>query len=206
MKTRKFIAVAAIAGLSLSIIGFEYSLAAKEKTLVSPKIGIVSVREVFENCAMKAEVENTLVAEGDKRFAELKKLDESVQADKAALSKRKENSEDYMELLKTLMMKQSQLDAQKEFFQQELAVKEMQGKEKIYRKILEVIASVAQEKRFDLILNRDDNYLNRPDLGPSAQSPADLVLTTKTHKLLYFNPSLDITADVVSAMSKKSQQ
>jgi Skp family chaperone for outer membrane proteins len=205
MKTKNFIAVTVIAGLSLSIIGFEYSFAAKEKTPASVKIGIVSVREVFESCAMKNEVEKTLAAEGEKKFAELKKLGEDIEADKAALSKRKENSEDYMELLKALMLKQSQLDAQKEFFQQELSVKEMQGKEKIYRKILEVIASVAKDKGIDIVLNRDDNYLNRPDSGPPAQSPQDLILTTKTHKLLYYNPSLDITADVVSAMSKSQQ-
>jgi Skp family chaperone for outer membrane proteins len=202
MKTKDIVTIVFLAGLSLVVIGLEYSLAAKEKTIMSPKIGIVSVREVFENCQMKAEVEKLLAAEGEKRFAELKKLDESVESDKSALSKRKENSQDYMELLQALMIKQSQLDAQKGFFQQELAVKEMQGKEKIYRKILEVIASVAQEKGLDMIFNRDDNYLNRPDLGPPAQSPADLVLTTKTHKLLYFNPSLDITADVLGAMSK----
>jgi Skp family chaperone for outer membrane proteins len=206
MKTKNFIAIVVMAGLGLSVIGFERSLAAKEKAPASVKIGIVSVREVFENCTMKIEVEKTLAAEGEKKFAELKKLEESVETDKAALSKRKENSADYMEMLGALMQKQSQLDAQKEFFQHDLAVKEMQGKEKIYRKILEVIASVAQEKGLDLILNRDDNYLNRPDLGQSAQSPADLILTTKTHKLLYFNPSLDITADVVSAMSKSKQQ
>jgi Skp family chaperone for outer membrane proteins len=206
MKARNFIAIAVMAGLGLSIIGFERSFAAKEKAPASVKIGIVSVREVFENCTMKIEVEKTLAAEGEKKFAELKKLEESVETDKAALSKRKENSADYMEMLGALMQKQSQFDAQKEFFQQDLAVKEMQGKEKIYRKILEVIASVAQEKGLDLILNRDDNYLNRPDLGQSAQSPSDLILTTKTHKLLYFNPSLDITADVVSAMSKSKQQ
>ena len=206
MKTKNFIAIVVMAGLGLSVIGFERSLAAKEKAPASVKIGIVSVREVFENCTMKIEVEKTLAAEGEKKFAELKKLEESVETDKAALSKRKENSADYMEMLGALMQKQSQLDAQKEFFQHDLAVKEMQGKEKIYRKILEVIASVAQEKGLDLILNRDDNHLNRPDLGQSAQSPADLILTTKTHKLLYFNPSLDITADVVSAMSKSKQQ
>lgn len=202
MKTKDIVTIVFLAGLSLVVVGLEYSLAAKEKTIMSPKIGIVSVREVFENCQMKAEVEKSLAAEGEKRFAELKKLDESVESDKSALSKRKENSQDYMELLQALMIKQSQLDAQKGFFQQELAVKEMQGKEKIYRKILEVIASVAQEKGLDMIFSRDDNYLNRPDLGPPAQSPADLVLTTKTHKLLYFNPSLDITADVLGAMSK----
>jgi len=202
MKTKNFIAVTVIAGLSLSIIGFEYSFAAKEKAIMSPKIGIVSIREVFESCAMKNEVEKTLAAEGEKKFAELKKLGEDIEADKAALSKRKENSEDYMELLKALMLKQSQLDAQKEFFQQEISVKAIQEKEKIYRKILAIVATVAKEKGLDIILNKDDNYLNGPDSSATAQSPDEFIITTKTHKLLYFNPSLDITADVVSAMSK----
>ena len=202
MKTKNFIAIVVMAGLGLSVIGFERSLAAKEKAPASVKIGIVSVREVFENCTMKIEVEKTLAAEGEKKFAELKKLEESVETDKAALSKRKENSADYMEMLGALMQKQSQLDAQKEFFQQELSVKEMQEKEKIYRKILEVIASVAKDKGLDIVLSRDDNYLNQPDSGPPAQNPTDLILTTKTHKLLYFNPNLDFTADVVIAIGK----
>ncbi len=202
MKARNFIAVIVIAALSLSIIGLEYSFAARGKSSASVKIGIVSIRKVFESCAMKTEVEKTLVAEGEKRFTELKNLEESVEADKVALSKRKEGSDDYMEMLKAVMLKQSQLNAQKEFFQQELAVKEMRGKEKIYRKILEVIESVAKDKKLDMVISRDDNYLSRPDSGPPAQNPSDLILTTKTHKLLYFNPDLDITADVVAAMSK----
>ena len=111
-----------------------------------------------------------------------------------------------MQLLQGLMLEQSKLDAQREFYQQELSVKEMQSKEKIYRKILEVIASVAQEKGLDIVLNRDDNYLSQPDSNPPAQNPTELLLITKTHKLLYFNPSFDITADVLNAMSKSSQQ
>jgi Skp family chaperone for outer membrane proteins len=205
MKTKNFIAIAILTGLSLSIIGFEYTLAAREKVISTPKIGIVSVKDVFDKCQMKAEVEKTLAADGEKKFAELKKLEETVEADKAALSKRKQDSEDYMQLLQGLMLEQSKLDAQREFYQQELSVKEMQGKEKIYRKILEVIASVAKAKGLDMIFSRDDNYLNRPDSNPPAQSPTELLLTTKTHKLLYFNPSLDITADVLDAMSKSGQ-
>ena len=204
MKKRDFVTMVFLTGLALIVISLEYSHAAKNKMTASPRIGIVSVKEVFENCAMKTEIEKALADEGEKKFAELKKLDESVEADKAALSKRKQNSEDYMAMLKELLMKQSGLEAQKEFFQQELAIKEMQGKEKIYRKILEVVAAVAKEKGLDVILNRDDNYLNKPDSSPPAQSPADLVLITRTHKLLYFDPSLDITADVLNATGKKS--
>lgn len=206
MKKTNFIMTVLVAAASMAIIGLQYSQAAKDRSIGPPKIGVVSVREVFEKCAMKTAVEKDLTAHGDKRFEELKKLEEDINADKAALSKRKENSDDYLEMMQSLMVKQSQIEAQKEFFQQELTVKEMQGKEKIYRKILEVIASIAKKKGFDIILSRDDNYLNNPDTSAPAQSPTELVLTTKTHKLLYFNPDLDITAEVLAAMDKANPQ
>ncbi|MGB8226528.1 MAG: OmpH family outer membrane protein [Sedimentisphaerales bacterium] len=206
MKTRSFIAVAVLAGISLLIIGLEHSFAAKDRMPASPKIGVVSIKDVFDKSQIKIDVEKELSADGEKKFAELKKLEETLEADKAALSKRKEGSEDYMQLLQTIMLEQSKLDAQREFYQQELSVKEMRGKEKIYRKILEVIAIVAKEKGLDIILSRDDNYLSQPDTNPPAQSPSDLLLTTKTHKLLYFNPGLDVTADVITAMAKSAQQ
>lgn len=206
MKKTNFIMTVLVAAASMAIIGLQYSQAAKDKSIAAPKIGIVSVREVFEKCTMKAAVEKDLAAQGDKRFAELKKLEESIDADKTALNKRKENSDDYLELMQAVILKQAQLDAQKEFFQQELTVKEMQGKEKIYRKILEVIALAAKEKGFDIILSRDDNYLNSPETSAPAQNPTELVLTTKTHKLLYFNPGLDITAEVLAAMDKANPQ
>jgi Skp family chaperone for outer membrane proteins len=206
MKKTSFITMFFLAAASLAVISLQYSQAAKDKMIASPKIAVVSVKEVFEKCAMKATVENDLTAHGDKRFGELKKLEEDINADKAALSKRKENSDDYLEMMQSVMVKQSQLDAQKEFFQQELTVREMQGKEKIYRKILEAITSIAKKKDLDIILSRDDNYLNNPDTSAPAQSPAELVLTTKTHKLLYFNPDLDITAEVLAAMDKANPQ
>ena len=202
MKRRDFVVMVFLAGLTLFVIGMEYSQAAKEKTIEAPRIGIVSVNEVFDKCEMKTGIEKEINEAGEKKFDELKQLGESIEIDKSALEKRKQNSDDYLEMLKEMIMKQSQLEAKKEFYQQELLVKDMQGKEKIYRKILEVIASVAKEKRLDMIISRDDNYLNKPDTSPPAQSPADLVMTTKTHKLLYYNPDMDITADVLDAIGK----
>lgn len=202
MKRQNLIVMVFLAGLALFVIGMEYSQAAKQKTIEFPKIGIVSLREVFDKCEMKSEIEKTLNEEGDKKFDELKQLSESIEIDKAALEKRKQGSDDYLKMLQEMMMKQSQLDAKREFYQQELLVKDMQGKEKIYRKILEVIASVAKERGLDMVISRDDNYLNAPDSSPPAQTPTDLVMTIKTHKLFYYNPDLDITSDVLDAMSK----
>jgi len=191
---------------AIILTGLQYSQAAKDKPAAMVKIGVVSIKDVFEKCLMKQTVEKNLSAEGDKKFNELKKLEETIEVDKAALSKRKQDSADYMTMLKALMLKQSELEAQKEYYQQELTVMEMQGKEKIYRKILEVITILAKEKGLDMVFSRDDNYLNRPDSSPAAESPTELVLTTKTHKLLYFNPEFDITAEALTAMDKANPQ
>jgi len=206
MKKKNLMIGAILAGFGLLVLCLEYSNAAKDRTAAPARIGIVSIREVFDNCAMKTETEKNIAAEGDKRFAEVKKLEQDIENDKTALGKFKEGSQEYMDLLKGLMMKQSQLDAEKEYYQQEFTLKEMRGKEAIYRKILEVIAKVAKEKGIDIILNRDDNYLNQPETSPAAQNPTDLILTTKTHKLLYFNKDLDITADVLIAMNSGSSK
>ena len=207
MKKKNLIIVPIIAGMCLFIFAIECSRA-KDKSIAPARIGVVSVKEVFDGCTMKTEIEKTLMDEGDKRFAELKKLEESIESDKVALGKFKEGSQDYMDMLKGLMLKQSQLDAQKEFYQQELGIKEMRNKESIYRKILESVAKVAKEKDLDIVLNRDDNYLNQPEseANPPAANPTELILTTKTHKLLYFNKDLDITAEVLSAMNSDKKK
>ncbi|MHB0946094.1 MAG: OmpH/Skp family outer membrane protein [Sedimentisphaerales bacterium] len=205
MKKTSFVAMVILTP-AIILTGLQYSQAAKDKPAAMVKIGVVSIKDVFEKCLMKQTVEKNLSAEGDKKFNELKKLEETIEVDKAALSKRKQDSADYMTMLKALMLKQSELEAQKEYYQQELTVMEMQGKEKIYRKILEVITTLANEKGLDMVFSRDDNYLNRPDSSPAAESPTELVLTTKTHKLLYFNPEFDITAETLTAMDKANPQ
>lgn len=203
MKKRNLIIAAFLAGLFLLVICIENSGAAREKAL-SAKIAIVSVREVFDNCVLKTETEKELAAEGEKRFGDIKKLEQEIESDKSALSKLKEESTEYMLSLKAILMKQAQLEAEKDFYQQDLTVKEMRGKEMIYRKILEAVAEVAKEKGYNMILNRDDNYLNQPESSPPAQNPTDLILTTKTHKLLYHDKEFDITKDVLVAINTKA--
>lgn len=207
MKRKNLIIALIIAAIGIFVLGAEYSKA-RDRSIAPAKIGVVSIKDVFDKCAMKAEVEKSLSDEGDKRFAELKRLEESIESGKVTLNKFKEGSQDYLDTLKDLMIKQSQLEAQKEFYQQELGVKEMRNKEDIYRKILEVIAKVAKDKGLDIVLSRDDNYLNQPEsaTNPPAQNPTELILVTKTHKILYFNNDLDITEDVIGAMNSAKKK
>ncbi|MGD0784688.1 MAG: OmpH family outer membrane protein [Sedimentisphaerales bacterium] len=206
MKKINLIAAAILAGAGLFVLGNEYS-AAKDRSIAPAKIGIVSIKEIFDNCTIKAEAEKSINAEGEKRLAEIKKLEDDIESEKTALTKFKEGSQDYMDMLKGLMMKQSQLEAQNEFFKQDFTIKDLRSKETIYRKILEAVAKVAQEKGLDMVLSRDDNYLNQPESAsnPPAQNPTEFILTTKTHKLFYFNKDLDITTEVLNAMNAGSK-
>src|SRR4030042_3623875 len=111
MKRQNFLVMVFLAGLALFVIGMEYSQAAKQKTIEPPKIGVVSFKDVFDKCAMKNEIEKTLNEEGDKKFNELKQLSESIEIDRAALEKRKQDSDDYLKMLQEMMINKSQLDA-----------------------------------------------------------------------------------------------
>ncbi len=204
MKQRNIILIGLLAILLVAILCIENSCAAKDKTLPPPRIAVVSVRELFDNSTYKTQTEKELSDEGEKRFADIKKMEQDIEADKNAISKLKADSPEYMASLKAIMLKQSQYEAEKEFYQQDLTLKEMHSKENIYRKILEAIAEVAQEKGFNMILNRDDNYLNQPESSPPAQNPTDMILTTKTHKLLYYDKSYDITQDVLITLNNKA--
>jgi len=204
MKKGNLIIAACMASLLVLAVCIEKTGAAKEKPLPSPRIAVVSVKEVFDNCVLKTSTEKDLATEGEARYGDIKKLEQDIENDKNAMSKLKEDSPEYMSALKALLFKQSQLEAEKDFYQQDLTIKEMRGKEMIYRKILESIAEVAKEKGYNMILNRDDNYLNQPDSSPAAQNPTDLILTTKTHKLLYYDKEYDVTADVLVSVNTKA--
>lgn len=204
MKKQNVILVTLLAALLAAFVCIEKSCAARDKALMPPKIAVVSVRELFDNSTLKTQTEKELSDAGEKRLAELKNMEQEIEADKNALSKLKVDSPEYMTALKALMFKQSQYDAGKEFCQQELTLKEMHGKEDIYRKILEAIREVAQDKGYNMILNRDDNYLNMPESSPPAQNPTDMILTTKTHKLLYYDKAYDITQDVLMTLNNKT--
>jgi len=202
MRSRNLFLILFSAVLGFAVINFDSVLAAKDKIFSPPKIGIVSVMEVFEKCDIKSEIEKAFSVEGEKIVEELKALEEGIANDKAALNRLKPESEDYLQRLKSMTMRQAEMQAKEEFYQRLMGVKEMQGKEKIYRKILETVKQVAEAKELDMIISRDDNYLTSPEAMPRAQSPSDLALLTKTHKLLYYNKELDITGEVIAVINQ----
>ena len=202
---RKNITLGIIFGaMILTFFGYGYSRAEKKGKTSPLQIGIVSIYEIFEKCSQKTEFEQKFSAEGEKIIQELKAFEQEIQNDRTALSKRRQDSSDYMDMMQEVMLKEAKLEAKRKFYKQDITIKKIRSQEEIYRNILSAIAVVAKDRDLDIILNRDDNYLNRDDIDQVVTNPSDFMFTTETHKLLYFAQDLDITDEVLKTLEAKT--
>ena len=193
-----------LSAIVLTFFGYGYSHAKKKGKTPPLQIGVVSIYEIFEKCSQKTEFEQKFSVEGEKIIQELKAFEQEISNDKTALSKRRPDSVDYMEMMQEVMLKEAKLDAQREFYKQDITIKKIRSQEKIYKNILSAINRVAKDRELDIVLNRDDNYLSRDDIDQVVTNPSDFMFTTETHKLLYFAKDLDITSEVLKTLETKN--
>ena len=203
MKYKNIVLSIVFGALVLAFFEYGYSRADKGEKTSPVQIGVVSVREIFEKCSQKAEFEKKLSMEGERLIQELKGFEQEIQNDKVALSKRKEGSTDFMDMMQGIMLKEAKLNTKREFYKQDITLKKIRSQEKIYKNILSAIAKVAKDKELDIVLKRDDNYLNRDDIDEIVTNPSDFMFTTETHKLLYFVEDLDVTSEVLKTLEQK---
>jgi len=160
------------------------------------KIGVVRMRTVFQDCKKNIEHQKQLNAEQNRIIAELEKLSKEAEALKADLMTRKPGSSDHSNLMQQVMDKQAQFGARKEFHQQQMAYKDQQWTEQLYKDILEVVKQVAKANGLDIVLAKEE-----PDFPTTSQT--ELMLAIRTHKLLYSADGFDITKEVVKLLNAK---
>ncbi len=191
-----------VAGLTVVSFAFIASLwygqanAAQENKCL--KIGVVSVRKIFQDCKRNEMYRKEATDERDKMGAELEKLAREIDLDKAGLKTLKQGSSDYADLMKGVFEKQARLQAQQEYFKRQTEMREQALIEQLFQDVIKATAEVAKEKGFDLVLEASE-----PEL-PAANSN-ELTFTISTHKVLYNAGCEDITEAVmakVDAMGK----
>lgn len=158
-----------------------------------PAMGVVSVRKIFRECKKTAQYRQDTNAERQQLSAELTKLDNEIKAQREGLKTLKVGSENHLAQVKEILEKQASLQAKQEFHKQQLALKEKQLTEDIYRDILGITSDIAKQKGLALVFEASE-----PDLP--ASSPTELELSMGTHKLLYGGGCLDITDDVITRL------
>lgn len=162
----------------------------------SLKVGVISVRKIFQDCKRIVKYREESIAERNRIEAELDKLAKEIEDESTGLKKLKTNSSDYSTQMKAILTKQANSQAQQKFYEQQLALKEQQVIENLYRDILREARVVAEQKGLDLVLEKSE-----PDLP--APNSSDLMLTISTNKVLYSSGCSEITDEVMARIDAK---
>ena len=161
------------------------------------KIGVVSMRKIFQDCKRNAKYRKESTAERDRMEAELEKLSKEIDLDKAEIKMLKPGSSDYSSRMKEILEKQGKLQAQQEFFKRQMEMKEQTVVESLFKDVVKATGEVAKDKGFDLILEKSE-----PDLP--ASNTNELTLTISTYKVLYNAGCEDITDAVLAKVDANS--
>jgi Skp family chaperone for outer membrane proteins len=147
------------------------------------KIGVVSVRRIFQDCKRMAKYRQEFTAEGDKMEAELDKLTQEIKADKSGLKTLKSGSLDYLSTVKEILEKQGNLQAKQEYFKQLMDMRQQTIFEQLFKDVVKATAEVAKEKGLDLVLEKSE-----------PEQPGEI----GTQKVLYSAGCEDITDAVLA--------
>jgi Skp family chaperone for outer membrane proteins len=160
------------------------------------KIAVVSVPKIMAKSNYAAQMQQQIMEQKDSSMAELEKLKAQMEAVRADMETRKKDSDEYLELKRDLVQKRAVAEAQKSFLQDELMAKNKMAMEDLYMKILEAVKEISQAKGIELVLDYDEVDIPSPSVN-------DLTMMVQTHKVLHFEPSLDITDEVITLIDSK---
>ncbi len=194
MKLRTVIIAGCLMSVVVLFFGYQANSAESDAGKTGLTIGVVNVKKIFLDCKDSAAFRQQTLAEGNKIDAELSKLNKEIEAEKAGLATLKEGSSDYMALIKEIMIKQANLQAQQKFYEQQMVLKEQMMVKQLYAETLKQINNVAQQKKLDLVLEKSEPK-DLDTIGPN-----ELTLTISTNKVLYSSGLVDITDEVTALL------
>jgi Skp family chaperone for outer membrane proteins len=187
----KAILLSFLIGVVIVFVGYQRGRAAPAGDGAQPKIGVVGIRRIFQDCKRNVKYREEATAEQQKIIAELGKLKSEIEADEAGLKALKAGSSDYLDLMKAVLEKQASLQAKQDYHKQQLALKDQRWTEELYTDILRETAAVAKQKGLDIVLEKDE-----PELP--ALSAQELMMIIRTHSVLYSGGCPDITDEVIN--------
>jgi Skp family chaperone for outer membrane proteins len=189
MKFKSIVVTVLLIVMSGFIVSTGAEKAADNKCL---KIGVISVRKVFQDCKRNTKYRQEMSAERDKLEQELDSLSKDIDASKSKLKMLKPGNADYLAGMKSIFEKQGNLQAKQEFFKRQMDMREQNVIEQLFKDVVKATTEVAKEKGIDLVFEKSE-----PDL-PAANSN-ELTLTISTHKVLYNSGACEDITDAVMA-------
>lgn len=158
------------------------------------RIGVVNVGKVLSECRENLNRERESEARNQKIQAELKRLNDEVDALAQELQNAvKPGSEEGQKLLQEWFNKQALQDAFQKGQAEVMAAESQAWLENLYNTALNEIQRVAYQKQLSLVLYKDE-------IESKPKKLADMYGIIRNRKVLYSSPSLDISADVIKQM------
>jgi Skp family chaperone for outer membrane proteins len=189
MKAKSIIVMVLVIVLSGFIVSTGADKTSDNKCL---KIGVVSVRKIFQDCKRNAKYKQDMSAERVQMEDELDTMSKQIEIGKNSLKKLKPGSADYLAGMRDILEKQGTLQARQEYYKRQMDMREQAIIEKLFKDVMAATAEVAKAKGLDLVLERSE-----PDLPASNSN--DLTLVISTHKVLYNSPACEDITDAVMA-------
>lgn len=194
MKTRTVV-LGGLVGAVVLFLGYGFSFAGAEGNTSNSKIGIVSIRDIFRDCKANAGYRDKALVEQNAKNAEMDALQKKIAADEAGLRALKPGSSDYMKQYEALINEQAQYEAKKQFISQQRVLEDRQWTEVLYKEVLRITKELAKKKGLNMVLEVDEPVF------PMVNTD-ELMMALQTHKVLYSDGCVDLTAEVVVEMDK----
>ncbi|NLK40733.1 MAG: OmpH family outer membrane protein [Planctomycetes bacterium] len=193
MKTRILTLASAAAILSAGVL---WHGGLQADALGTPKVAIVDVTGVLENSKKHQAWKDKMEKQQQQMKEEMNTLRSELESLEQQLRLLRRGSEDYTKYSRQYVEKKAIFEARNAFYEDKVTNEMQSWTEELYRTLLLAIDRIAQEKGIDLVLAKEQLDLPAPSLR-------DFMLTIKTKKVLYNNPKLDITAEVLAALDKE---
>lgn len=170
----------------------QYGYAAPESPAATSKIGIVSIRTVFNTSKRHAQYRSQVLQAQSRARAQVEDMTKEIDAEEAGLKALKEGTADYMKQLQTILKKRADLDSQREYLKQQRSLEDKSWMEALYQETLKIVQAVAKEKGLTLVFERTE-----PEFPVSSE---ELMMTFSTHKVLYAEGCVDLTQEVAARL------
>ena len=197
MKFRTMV-IGCLEGAIILATGYEY-LQAQPNVTGPVKIGVVNVGNALRNCKATIKFTEGLKADQEKMLKEEDTLTKESKALADSLRAFRPDSSEYMETFQKMVRTQSELKALQEVNPRRSALKQMQWTQKVYKEILRITRELATKKGLTLVLCADE-----PEFP--FQRYDELVMTLRTHKVIYHNGCVDLTNEVITQLDKMQSQ
>jgi len=172
------------------LVALQYGRAASQTTAPSSRIGLVSIRDVFNGSKKYAQYQAQRTKRQAQVAAEIDDLNQQLSKAEAELKVLRAGTPDYLKQLQAVLELRSKVQTRQEFFKQQLMTEDKEWLEGLYQEALQVTATLAKERGLELVLERTEPKF------PMASEEVFSVIST--HKVLYCGGCPDLISEVIT--------